>query len=253
MSPSAWRQAALALAAAALVTGCPHRVSAKDHEKAIIHHDLGIEAQTQGDLQTALRQFRLAVETDPQWPDARFALASLLQMGFHKLESAEQEYKKAIELKPDYSDAKVNLGTLYLEEQKYDAAIKLFDEALGDMMYRTPYIAQGNRGWALYKKGDVAGGIESIKSAVTLNSKYCMGYRELGTIYDEQGRTEDACRQYEKYSELCPEVAEAHFREGVCLAKLGKAEDARKALAACSAKADGALKDDCQRLLDQLQ
>ena len=52
---------------------------------------------------------------------------------------------------------------------------------------------------------------------------------------------------------MCPEVADAYFREGVCTAKQGKAEEAKNAFAGCASRAQGELKDDCQRLLNQLQ
>jgi TolA-binding protein len=72
-------------------------------------------------------------------------------------------------------------------------------------------------------------------------------------MLDSKGETQDACRQFGKFRENCPEVAEAYQREGVCQAKLGAVDEAKKSLEQCAAKAtDEALKDDCQRLREKL-
>jgi TolA-binding protein len=88
--------------------------------------------------------------------------------------------------------------------------------------------------------------------ALTTNPKFCLGYRNLGTIYDETGQTEDACRQFGKFREYCPDAPEAHLREGTCLAKLGKVQEAKASFEACAQKAQDPMKGDCQRLKEQL-
>ena len=119
------------------------------------------------------------------------------------------------------------------------------------------YLAHANRGWALFKKGDVRGGMESIQMAVTTNPKFCLGYKNLGLIHDEQGRTDLACDHYGRFRDACPDAAEAYYREGVCLAKLGKTEEARKDFAACQTKSvppgTRDFKADCKQLLEKMQ
>lgn len=252
MTSKTLRAAAL-IALAIGLAGCSKRITQKDRDNALIHYELGLQAQNAGNPHGALQEFRIAADLDPKNADVFWAQGLLLQYSFKKYPEAEKAYQTALKLKPDYSEVKVALGTLYLEQQKYDPAIALFTEAMGDLYYRTGYIAQSNLGWALYKKGDVTGAVDNIKSAVTVNPSYCMGYRQLGIIYDEQGKTELACSEYTRYREKCPETADAYFREGVCAAKLGKADQARTAFAGCESKADGELKEDCRRLLQQLQ
>jgi tetratricopeptide (TPR) repeat protein len=162
-------------------------------------------------------------------------------------------YKKALEARPGFSEAKTNLANVYLAQARYDEAIKLYEEALNDMLYPTPYIAQGNIGWALYKKGETERALQSIKAAVTLNPGFCLGYKNLGIIYDETGNLSEACRYFGHYREACPDVADAYLREGACQVKLGKMEEARQSFTACEAKAKSqVLKDDCRRLLEAL-
>ncbi len=241
-------------AALALLAGCRHRPSEKEQRAAETHYNLGRMAATNGSIQEAVREYQAALKLDEGFPEAHNGYGLLLHLSFNRPEEAIQHYKRALEIRPDFSDVKTNLGAVYLDLGKYDEAIKLFDEALNDMLYTEPYIAHANRGWALFKKGNVRGGMESIHMALTTNPKFCLGHRLLGQIHDEQGQTESACEDYQRYRDACPDAGDAHYREGVCLAKLGKTEEARKSFEACQAKSGpAATKDECKRLLERMQ
>jgi tetratricopeptide (TPR) repeat protein len=194
-----------------------------------------------------------ALSLDPDYPEAHNAIAILLHLAFNRPEEAIQHYKKALELRPAFSEARTNLANVYLSQSRYDEAIKLYEESLNDMLYPTPYIAQGNLGWALYKKGETERALQSIRAAVTTNPGFCLGYKNLGIIHDETGNVSEACRSFGRYREACPDVADAYLREGACQVKLGKVEEARQNFTVCEAKAKSqALKDDCRRLLEAL-
>ncbi|HSP78920.1 MAG TPA: social motility TPR repeat lipoprotein Tgl [Myxococcaceae bacterium] len=233
--------------------GCKHVPTEKERRGAEIHFELGVQAQQSGNVKEAYLEFQKALELDPEYPEARNAIAILLHLSFNRPEEAITHYQKALEVRPGFSEAKTNLGNVYLSQERYDEAISLYEEALNDMLYPTPYIAQGNLGWALYKKGDGERALQSIKAAVTTNPGFCLGYRNLGLIYEEQGELADSCRYFSRYRESCPEEADAHLREGACLVKQGKLDAARERFTTCEAKAKTeALKDDCRRLLGAL-
>ncbi|RKH84585.1 tetratricopeptide repeat protein [Corallococcus sp. AB045] len=243
------------LAFALASAGCAHVPTEKERQSSEIHYDLGIQAQQHGHVQDALQEYQKALEQNPGNPEAHNAVGVLLHLSFRRLDEASSHYEKALKLRPSFSDARTNLGNLRLDQGRYDEAIKLYEESLNDMQYRHGYSAQGNLGWALYKKGDTANALQNIKSAVTTNPDFCLGYKNLGIIYDETGKTEEACRQFGNYREKCPDVAEAYQREGVCQAKLGRVDEAKKALALCESKAqpnESVLKDHCRSLLDHL-
>ena len=238
----------------ALAAACRHVPTEKELQGAQIHYDLGVHAQSSNDVQGALAEFEQALATDPNFAEAHNAIAILLHVAFKRPEEAVPHYKRALEIRPTFSEAKTNLANVYLDLGRYDEAIALYQEALNDMLYPTPFIAEGNLGWALYKKGDARAAVDHIKAAVTTNPKFCLGYKNLGIIQDEGGNTEDACRQFGNYAQTCPDLADAHYRAGVCLAKLGKGEDAKKSFEACQAKSGNpAVKDDCRRLAEHLK
>ena len=79
-----------------------------------------------------------------------------LGMVYHALEHLDESighYEQAVELKPSFSEAHNNMGTVLIDLGRYDDAIDSFKVALGDILYRTPALAEGNMGWAYYKKG----------------------------------------------------------------------------------------------------
>jgi type IV pilus assembly protein PilF len=244
----------LALWACVLLAGCKHGPTEKQQQASQIHYDLGIQAQQSGEAQEAYMEFQESLKLDPKFPEAHNAIAILLHVVFKRPEEAIPHYRQALELKPTFSEVKTNLANVYLDLGRWDEAIELYEQALNDMLYATPYIAQSNLGWALYKKGNVTKGIESLRAAVTTNPKFCLGYRNLGIIYEERGQLPEACLQFSHYRENCPEVADAYFREGMCLAKTGKTTEALERFTTCQSKASSTtLKDDCKLYADKLR
>lgn len=247
------------------LAACAHVPTEREIDGAQIHYNLGIQAQQAGDVQSAFKEFQAALDVVPDFAEAHNAIGILLHLSFRRPDEAISHYQKALRLKPLFSDSsfasqvKTNLANVYLDQARYDEAIALYQDALNDMLYPTPYIAQGNLGWALYKRGDAKRedqkkAVDAIKAAITTNPKFCQGFRNLGIIYDEQGQTQDACKSFVRYREICPEVADAYYREGVCLAKLGDNVGAKRAFAGCQTKKPSeTLREDCQRLLEHLQ
>jgi tetratricopeptide (TPR) repeat protein len=241
------------LALALVLSGCKHVPSEKEQRSAEIHYNLGVQAQQTGNIQEALSEFQHAVEQDPDNADVQNALGILLHLSFHRYAEAMEHYQRALEVRPSFSEARTNLANVHLDQGQYDEAIKLYEQVLNDMLYPTPFIAQGNMGWAYYKKGDTEKALENIRAAVTLNPSFCLGFKNLGLIHEQAGNTEEACKQFSRYREQCPEVADAYLREGVCLAKQGQVEAAKAKLETCESKAaQPALKEECHRLREHL-
>ncbi|HYV50093.1 MAG TPA: social motility TPR repeat lipoprotein Tgl [Myxococcaceae bacterium] len=244
---------ATVLAALALLAGCRHVPTEKEKVAAESYYNLGVMAQV-NNPQEALKEFESALEADEAFPEAHNAIGVLLHNSFKRPEEAIRHYKRALELRPDFSEAKTNLGNVYLDMGKNDEAIQLYDQVLNDMHYTEPYLAHVNRGWALYKKGDVRGGVESIQMAITINPRLCQGHRDLGIIHDEQGEPQAACDAYRHYRDSCPDAGEAYYLEGKCLAKQGKTEEAVKDFIGCQAKtAPQAMKDECRQYQERYQ
>jgi type IV pilus assembly protein PilF len=248
--------ALIALAAAGALSACVHVPTEKERQGAEAHYDLGINAQSTGDVRTALREFEESLKLDDDFAEAHNALALLLHLSFDKKDESEKHYRRALEIRPTFSEAKVNLGNLYLDQGRLDEAIALYEQALNDMLYATPYIAEANLGWAYFKKGDSSRAIDHLRAAVTTNPQFCLGYKDLGLVQDARGDLAAACTEFGKFVEACPKVAEAYQLRGSCEIRQGRTTEARASFDACVENASGPgqarLKEECTRLRDRL-
>jgi tetratricopeptide (TPR) repeat protein len=248
--------AVLALAATGVLAACVHVPTEKERQGAEAHYDLGINAQSSGDVRGALREFEESLKLDDDFAEAHNAIAVLLHLSFDKKDEAEKHYRRALEIRPSFSEAKVNLGNLYLDQGRLDEAIDLYQQALNDMLYATPYIAETNLGWAYFKKGNTPQAIAHLRAAVTTNPEFCLGYKDLGLVHDARGDLAAACTEFGRFVDACPKVAEAYQLRGSCQVRQGRAAEARASFDACVENATGAaqtkVRDECVRLRDRL-
>lgn len=261
--PGRWagarRLAAVAIAAS-LMAGCAGQrgITAKERDQAAIQYDLGIEALRVCDARTALEHFQQATRTDPGLDVAHAALGLTYHLSFADPLKAIAHYKKALELKPKSPEVNCNLANVYLDLGRYDEAIVLYEKALEDILYKTPFIAENNLGWCHYKRGDVEKGIDHIRTAIIANPKFCLGYRNLGLIHAEQGDQAKAAENFALYAKHCPDSPDAQFRQGVAMLKLGDTAGARQAFERCAAPVPGTEEDragglskGCRKVQDQ--
>jgi Tfp pilus assembly protein PilF len=223
-----------------------------DPELSSTHYQLGL-----GELLTkpteAFAEAEEAIKLDPSNWEAWHLKAILLHNTFGRLDEARVAYQKALELNPKYSDAHTNYGNLLMDLKRYDESISQYELALSDVTYNGAALAHGNMGWAYYRKGDAKQATEHLKMAVTMSPKYCLGYLHLGMLYEEQSNAEFSCKYFTKFRESCPERADAWQHDGVCLARVGKRDEAAKAFSTCIEKTkDDDLSELCGRLKKQL-
>lgn len=223
---------------------CAHEASQQELQSARINYDVGVDHLSKGQLAPALSALMNSEKLDPSFPDLHNALG-IVYMALGKLDDAERYMRKAIELKPTWSEAHNNLGTVLLQKEQYDAAAVEFKYALADVLYPTPSHAEGNLGWAMYKKGERITGIKHIKNATLVNPKFCRGYLWLGQIYQENSEWKDAERYLDRFVERClldnqikvqvdaNIASEAYMRLGQIETAAGNAPRAKVAFESC--------------------
>ncbi len=251
-------------AACATWWACAPAISDKDRSSAQLRYDLGIASLNQGNLRNALRELLAAVEVDPELAEAHHGLGLVFHaMGRH--DDALNHYRKAVELKPGMSEARNNYGVLLLDMGRYDLAILEFQAALADILYATPSLAEGNLGWAYYRKGEVQTALKHLRNAVAINPKFCRGYGWLARIELEQKKAAQVVAYGKRYQKHCladqslaAELPAAFRQEmdyylGAGQALLGEREAARTALTACAnAEVENDMRTQCRRSLAEL-
>jgi len=127
---------------------------------AAVHHNLGVLAYQTGDMETAVTEFKAALDAVANDPDSHYQLgATYLQIAVSTsdlsyLQQAETEFQQVLVLVPGKPEALVGLGTLYLNQNRITEAIELLEQAVqGNPEMREALFALG---MAHFASGDVA-------------------------------------------------------------------------------------------------
>ena len=240
-------------------------ISEKDRSAARIQYDLGVDNFNKGNVPGALAAMSQGEKLDPTFADAQNGLG-LVFLALGKYDDAAVHFKRSLELKPNWSEARNNLGTVYMVQKKYDLAIEQFKAAFGDVLYPTPFLAEGNLGYALYKKGDVDAGVKHLKNATLIATKFCRGYMWLGEIYQQQSNWREAERALDHFVEHCvldasvkgqvdaTSQTEVYMRLGQIEAASGNIGRARAGFESClKLGQDLPYYETCERGLKQIQ
>jgi Tfp pilus assembly protein PilF len=242
------------LAAIAVLLACAHGPSTKDRRAAEIHHDLGAEALRGGRFPDALREFDAALAKDPGFPEALRGRGIVLDLGFGRLDEAEKAYRAAVEARSGYSEAHNDLGQLLARTGRWDEAIREFDAALANMLYKEPYVARCNKGLALYRMGARDEGLAEMRTCLAVAPAYCKGRRELGRVLLDERRTREALDELGAYARYCDRFPDAHLQLGLARMKTGDVAGAREEFERCRELGDGTAEgEECRRSLSLLE
>jgi type IV pilus assembly protein PilF len=237
-----------------LLVNCTGLSAEQKAKAADVHEQLGDNLLVEGNAQEALKEYLDSLNYE-ELPAAHLGVGLIYTWSLGRPDEGEKEFKRALEMKPDYSEAKTNLGALYISRARYAEAIPLPQDAAHDALYKSRVLAQSNLGWALYKAGRAEQGVSEIKGALAVAPKYCIGWRQLGVIYSELGRIDEAGNAYSKYTEACPEVLDAHLSLGKVLVRQAKVQEARAQFERCAVAKDAKeqpIASECARYLRDL-
>jgi tetratricopeptide (TPR) repeat protein len=163
---------------------------------------VGEALDEKGDDAGAIEQFRSAAKADPKQPNVHFGLGYLLWKEHH-FDEAAKEFQ--VELGNDSSDQRTRayLGDSLVELNQYEQAQPELEIA--------------------------------VKDAST--TKMAMVHRDLGVVYAEGGRKEDAANELLQAIALDPKDVSPHWRLGKLYRSMGKKEQAEAEFAIASAMA----------------
>jgi type IV pilus assembly protein PilF len=246
---------------------CAHSgASPEEREQAITQKDLGVDAMHQKDFRGALGYLNKALELNDEDPDVHYALGVVYFGGFARMDEAEKHFRRAGQLRPDFSDAHNALGNVYLARNRCDLAVPLFRKAMDNLTWPTPFMAEQNLGWCLYRAGKKDQGIAHLKNAVNLKPTLCGGYDYLARIYVEENREADSVVWLERYLKNCDttdavratlppnQLASVFYRLGMARVRAGDHSNGRAALATCVERfADSPVVTECRKSLGALE
>ena len=183
-----------------------------------------------GSPDDALASYQAAIdaaETDAERARWQLALASTLR-SLERLDEAEQAYLAAQQLAPDDTTAGLALGNLYLTQDRADEAVAVFQQ-LGDLdpndarislALGTAYLRQGDidsadsvaqamverspsayqsyllSGRVAQARGDAVAGLAALRQAAALAPTNGALQSQVGDVFLEAGRLDDAATAY---------------------------------------------------------
>jgi tetratricopeptide (TPR) repeat protein len=146
------------------------------------------------DKTAAAEQFRAAVKADPKMPDAHFGLGYLL-WGLLEYDEAAKEFQAELDNNPNHAPALAFLG---------DCDIKMSH----------PEMAQ-----------------PLLEKAIRLDPKIELAHLDLGILFSEAGKRDDALRELETAERINPSDQEVHWRLGRFYKSIGRSQEAAQEFA----------------------
>jgi len=179
------------------------------------------------------------VRTGPISPDTHFAAGQLAESQ-NKLPAAIDQYQQAIKLNPQHRGALYRLAVIYAELKQYPVSIDTWKRyiqatheaatAYGDLGFCQELAGQSDAAAASYKTG-IAKDASNVPCRVNYGLMLARGgniqaavqiwqpvlapaeiHYNLGSIYANEGRKEEARYEYQRALQLDPKLTEARTR-----------------------------------------
>ena len=181
-----------------------------------------------------------------EWLKMGNAHASLSQLG-----EALAAYQTALKIRPDKAAALTNVGVVYYQQGKFDAAVQQLQKALEidpkdaetQYMLGATYVQQ--------QKLDEAE--QSFNKAIELKPDLAAAYTGLGNVQLARKNVDEAVKTLQAATSLQPNQAEAWLALGQAYAAQGHKTEASNALNQClQISQPGPLRSACEQVLQQL-
>lgn len=178
-----------------------------------------------GYLDQAIREFTLALESDPDYAEAQYNLGTLyLKRG--QPDAARQHLLRAVELRPIYPDAINNLGMLAAEAGEAEDAIRYFQQAIAQQPdYALAIFNLGNVYRREQRFGEAKQALDRAAALAPDDPEVNYG---VGMLYAQLNDTNQAQRYWQRALQLRPDYPQALNNLGVLLVRQGKIAEAQE-------------------------
>jgi tetratricopeptide (TPR) repeat protein len=188
-----------------------------------IRYNLANEYRARGNMDAAIRNYRIALETDSGSVDALINLGNALKSK-GELDAAIDVYQSALDREPRNANAHNSLGTVLRAKGDVDAAILRYRYAIAlDPDFS---LAHNNLANALQSKGRSEEAAAHYFEALKENVRDSKILNNLGSTLRSLGRNEDAEAAFRAAMEFDPGHYRAHNNLGALLASQEKFDEA---------------------------
>ena len=159
------------------------------------------------DLETAVKLYSEILKLDLKNFEATFSLGTIF-LQQEKFDEARKLFLSAILINPNYSNTYNNLGITMKELGQKKKSITCFQKAIE--IEPNHEMAHNNLGIAFKEKGEYKEAINLYKKAIEINPKNFDALNNLGTIYTELGEHEKSVSYFNEAIKTSPNNITAH-------------------------------------------
>jgi tetratricopeptide (TPR) repeat protein len=169
-----------------------------DPQFVAAQYALGVVHQNLGNRWKAAAQFRASAQLDPTFAEPYKALGDLYLTAPRRLfEEAIKAYAKAIELRPFYAEAHVGLGDALAAKGDVDQAVSAYQKGLEfNPMDAKVHVSLGKIYYS--EKGLYYESVTAYKKAIDLDPAYLDARMGLAEVYEDKGLYKEAIEEYHK-------------------------------------------------------
>ena len=179
----------------------------RDNDAALVA--MGAEHWRAERKKEAEEAFRNALRENPQNVNAMRFLAICYHEAGGKIIDAEALLRRAVEIAPDFHQAWHNLGSVLIDSQKWQEAVKAFKELVA--LKPEDDLAWAGMGNASSNLGDVDAAILAFEQSLSINPQSAGVHMSLAHMYKTVGRLEDALASYRESIRLKPDLGESYW------------------------------------------
>ncbi len=169
-------------------------------DAAVPYFESGCTLREQGRMAQARREFRLAVDLNPRYPQAHNNLAKVLELK-GDIDGAIRHFRAALKLKPDH-ESHFNLAGAYIRARQTETAVDHYKKAIA--IKNDYHLAHNNLAAALTLQKKYAEAVVYYENAIRIRPEYADAHRNYGITLLQMGREEKAVYHLKKAVQINP-------------------------------------------------
>ena len=204
---------------------CEGFVCSQERIKAIELANHGAEAFRNNLYDTAEKDLKQAIQTDPSYDIAYYNLGKVLQKQ-RKFDQATEAFESAVQKSPGNANFQYDLGEVYFESRKLDQAEKAFlaatsaDPKLFKAWWRLGTV------YKILDRPKEAD--QALRKAIEANTRFPKPYIELGFLYLDYDFDREAAQVFSQCVLAKDDDAECHNGYGMALKNLKQFDQSTK-------------------------
>jgi len=169
-----------------------------DPQFVAAQYALGMVHQNLGNRWKAQAQFRATAQLDPTHAEPYKAIGDLYLTAPRRLfDEAIKAYTKAIDLRPFYAEAHVGLGDALAAKGEVDRAVAAYQKGIEhNPMNAKVHVSLGKIYYT--EKGLYYESVNAYKKAIDLDPQYLDARMGLAEVYEDKGLYKEAIEEYRK-------------------------------------------------------